>query len=179
MAKKNRPGKPTPEELEKKGLIAGILESESNELTEEELEAKSVEELKLLQVKPTPDGKKPKRETFPLVGNESTEIYPFTESMPDEFDFEKYPTLKRKDFVHDHLYFEHKALEAERKVAKFRELAEEAKKLGSTQDRARAKKLLKTAAKMAELKAVLEAGGYDVDALLAGAGVESDDEENE
>ena len=174
---KQKQNKPTPEELEKKHLVGAILDNEENELTEEELNAMSVEELKLLQTKPTPDTKRKTREVFPLVGNESTEIYPFTEAIPDEFDFGKYPTLKRKDFVHDHLYFEHRALESEFKVVKFRELAEEAKTLGSAQDRARAKKLIKTAAKMEELKAVLEAGGFDVEALLAGAGIGDDDED--
>ena len=180
MAKKNQAQKMSPEEEEKIGLIGLILDSDANELTEEELQEKDVEELKRLQAKPTPDKpERKKREVFPLVGNEDTEIYPFTAPMPDEFDFETYPTLKRKDFAHDMHYFEHRALECEFKVVKFRELAEEAKSLGSAQDRAKAKKLLKYASKMKELEAALKAGGYDVEALLSGAGVNDDDDDDE
>jgi len=174
MAKKNK--EPEKEEMiEKKSLIAAIIESGSSELDEAELESMSVDELKLIQVKPTPDVKRKTKDVFPSVGVEDTAVYPFTVPMPDEMDFEKYATLKRKDFCHDHDYFEHRALEAEFKVIKFRALAEEAKSLGSAQDRAKAKKLIKYAAKMKELQAALTAGGFDVNALLANAGINDDD----
>lgn len=97
----------------------------------------------------------------PMTVNE-----PLTEA-PADFDFNLYRPLKKRDFAEEHLFYEHKAMEMEFKAAQYRADAAESKKLGSSKDRAAARRLVKMTEKMAELQAQLVAAGVDVDALLA------------
>lgn len=89
-------------------------------------------------------------------------------AMPDGFDFNHNKPLRRKNFTHDALFFEHKAAEMNFKATRFRGQAAEAKALGSRADRAKAKKLQRLNGKMAELVAELRAQGVDTDVLLKG-----------
>lgn len=88
-------------------------------------------------------------------------------AVPEGFDFDKFRPLKKRDFTSEHLFYEHKAAQMDHKAAAFRAQGEEAKKLGSTKERAKAKRLIKMTEKMAELRKQLEAQGIDVDAVLA------------
>ncbi len=94
---------------------------------------------------------------FESVGNKDSKVYPFTETTPKGFDFKVHKSLKKKDFTADHLFFEFRAIEMDRKAVAFRRQAEEAEKLGSVKDRGRMKRLVKLQDKMAELKQQLEA----------------------
>ena len=114
-------------------------------------------------------GKKDKstgRPVHPHVGNEDQEVYPFS-TLPGDFDFGKHKALKKKDFIADHQFFSYRADELRHKADEMTAKAEEAKVLGSTKDRAKAKRLRKMQEKMAELRKSLEEDGVDVDALLA------------
>jgi len=120
-------------------------------------------------VKPTPaKTKKAGRVNFDLVGNKDPEIYPFKDAVPEGFSFKVNKPLKKRDFSADHLFFSYRAEEMDIKAAAFRAQAEEAKKIGSSADRNRVKRVLKLQEKMDELKAQLTAQGIDVQALLAG-----------
>ena len=103
----------------------------------------------------------------PSVNSKDTSVYPFTETPPD-FDFVKQAPLKKRDFATDWQYFTHKSKDGQFKVEVWKTKAEEAKTLGSGKERAKAKRLRKMQAKMAELRAQLEAQGIDVEALLKG-----------
>lgn len=98
-----------------------------------------------------------------------------TELPGDDFDSEKHQPLKRSHFKAEYLWFELKAIEADAKAAEYREKAEEAKKLGDSEDRAKKKKLLMHVKKQQELIKQLKAGGTDVDALLASIQGESEE----
>jgi len=104
--------------------------------------------------------KKSKRTVF--VHTEPLEV-----AVPEKFDFAKNKPLKKTDFKNEDLFFEYKAAECDAKAIVFRAKAEESKKLGSTKDRAKAKRLLKMQEKMAELREQLEADGVNVEELLA------------
>ncbi len=121
--------------------------------------------------KPTETKTKSKsaKTVFPSVGNKDAKVYPFTKTVPKDFDFKVHKPLKKRDFASDHLFYEFRALEMDNKAVTFRKQAEEAKTLGSSQDRGRAKRLVKMTEKMDELKQQLEAQGVDVKALLATA----------
>lgn len=93
---------------------------------------------------------------------------PLTE-VPMDFDFSKYRPLKKRDFAEEHMFYEHKAMELEAKAKLYREDAAESKALGSTADRAAARKLVAMTAKLDELRKGLADAGIDVDALLAAA----------
>ncbi len=120
-------------------------------------------------VKPTPEKSKKGKSVFKLVGNKDEKIYPFTEALPEGFDFKICKSLKKKDFKEDHLYFEHRAAEFDAKAVAYREEAAEVKKLGSAKDRGKAKRLVKMQEKMSELKEQLTKQGIDVEKLLADA----------
>ena len=131
-----------------------------------------------VDVKPTPEKvKRATREEFGLVGNTDPEIYPFKVAVPEGFDFKLHANLKKKDYISDYLYFEFRAAGAENAVISFKELAEEAKKLGSSKDRAKAKRLVKMTSKLSELKQQLIAAGVDVEALLSATSDDSDGSE--
>jgi len=119
-------------------------------------------------VKPTPEKKrKAGRVVFDLVGDKNPEVYPFKEAMPEGFNFKVNRGLRKRDFTADHLFFEYRALEMDAKAIIFRAQAEEAKKIGSSADRNRLKRVIKLQEKMNELKEQLSAQGIDVDKLLA------------
>jgi len=119
-------------------------------------------------VKPTPEKvKKHGRVVFDLVGDKNPEVYPFKEAMPEGFNFKVNKGLRKRDFSADHLFFEYRALEMEAKALTFRAQAEEAKKIGSSADRNRLKRVIKLQEKMDELKEQLTAQGIDVTKLLA------------
>jgi len=121
-------------------------------------------------VKPTPDKVKKKggKVNFDLVGDKDTNVYPFKVAMPEGFNFKVNKVLKKRDFTADHLFFEHRVAEMEYKAEIFKVQAEEAKKIGSSADRNRLKRVMKLQEKMDELKAQLTEQGIDVGALLAG-----------
>lgn len=123
------------------------------------------------------DGKEEKKEAkkrpaHDLVGNKDTKVYPFTETPPD-FDFDKHASLKKRDFATDWQFFTHKTKDLQFRADAWKAKAEEAKKLGSGKEKAKAKKLLKIQAQMKELRAQLEAQNVDVDAILAEGAAES------
>lgn len=99
-----------------------------------------------------------------VAGNDDAK---YEVALPDGFDFNEHKLLRRKNFVNDALYFEHRALHLEHRAAAFRGMAAEAKAFGSREDRARAKKLQRMNDQMAELRKQLESSGVDVSALLA------------
>jgi len=92
---------------------------------------------------------------------------PYDVAMPDGFNFDDYKPLKKKNFAQEYTYFEHRALAAEHRAAKFRQMAKDSKKYGSTADRAKARRLVKLQTKMEELKTQLIEQGVDVEQLLA------------
>lgn len=127
------------------------------------------------QVKTTPEKpKRSKKKVFENVGSKDEKIYPFTEAIPEGFDFKLHKSLKKKDFKEDYLYFEHRAAECEIKAVAYRDEAAEVKKLGSAKARGSAKRLVKMQDKMSELKKQLSEQGIDVEALLAKAKAEAE-----
>ena len=77
---------------------------------------------------------------------------------------------KKADFKHEYDFFDFKAALAQATVTKYKELAEEARTLGGSADRAKAKKLRKYMAEAEQIKADLAAEiGEDALAKLLGA----------
>ena len=113
---------------------------------------------------------KPKKE------KKAKPVYPAVAALPKDgkldavpgpdFRFDYYAPVKRTTFKSDELYLRHKANELRWRASGLDKKADEAKLLGSTADRAKAKRLQKMQAKMADLRAELEKQGIDVDALL-------------
>jgi len=89
------------------------------------------------------------------------------EATPDDFNFKKFPLLKREVFKDDGFWYLHRAEGGEFKAAELRAKAEEFLKFGNVKDRLKASKLRKMQDKMEELKAELEAAGVDVEDLLS------------
>lgn len=112
--------------------------------------------------------KESKRQEHPLVGVDDSDVYPFTD-VPEDFDYKAHRPLKKVDFRADHFFFAYKASEAEYRAADFRDREEEARTLGSSKERGKAKRLIKMQEKMEELRASLESDGVDVDAVLTKA----------
>jgi len=121
--------------------------------------------------KPTqePPAKKVGRVDHPNVASADTKLYPFKEAVPAGYDFAKHKPLKKRDYEADHLFYEYRAVDCENKAKAFRVQAEEAKLLGSAQDRNKAKRYVKLQEKMAVLKSQLIAQGINVEELLATA----------
>ena len=117
---------------------------------------------------------KSKRVTYPNLPDTGLE------SIPEDFDHSLHLPLKRTDFKAEHIWFEMRADELERKAAQFRRQAELSRKLGNKEDRAKAKRLAKINDQLAQLRAELEAAGHNPDDLLSalnmGGSSESDDE---
>ena len=109
---------------------------------------------------------------YPGLKNEKGEDVKLKGGVPDDFDPKIHNSLKRKDFEDESQWFIMQAERCEAKAKSYREEAAEWKRLGSTQDRARAKKLLNMQKKFDALKEQLAAQGVDVDELLAGQGDE-------
>jgi hypothetical protein len=111
------------------------------------------------------------RKVFGLVGNKNADVYPFKVPVPENFDFDTFKALKKRDFASDEMFYRYRAAEMEHKAAGFITKAEEAKKMGSAADRGKAKRLIKLQEKMAELKKQLTEQGVNVDELLEQQGV--------
>jgi len=112
--------------------------------------------------------KKEKKPVFGLVDSADEGVYPFSSPIPEGYEFGKTQGLKKRDFAEEYIYLEHRALEAEAKAVALRAKAEESKKLGSSKQRGKAKRLLKLQEQFAALRESLEGQGIDVDALLDG-----------
>jgi len=106
------------------------------------------------------------RPVFGLVGNKDEKIYPFKAAVPEGYNFKEFKPLKKKDFVDDATYLEYRAAECEAKAVAFKAQAEEARKIGSSKDKQKAKRLIKLQEKMDELKKQLQDQGIDVESLL-------------
>ena len=106
---------------------------------------------------------------FDQVDSADENVYPFKEAVPEGFDFGEFKPLKKRDFKEEYLFYEYRAAEAEIKAAKFKELAEESKKLGSGKQRQATRRLLKLREQIAALSEHLGAQGVDVEALLSEA----------
>lgn len=104
---------------------------------------------------------------FGKVNDPNDKVYPFKEATPEGYEFGKFKPLKKRDFVEDWLYYEHRAQEMEAKAKAFHEQADESKKLGSGKQRAKAKRLVKLRTQIAELTQALKDQGIDVEQLLA------------
>lgn len=98
-------------------------------------------------------------------------IYPLEEGakiteLPEDFDFAKHKAIGKKLWENDWQYILHRAEECTWRAAALQVKATKMKECGSKKDRSRLARLQKMTAKMAELKAELEASGVDVEALL-------------
>lgn len=91
-------------------------------------------------------------------------------AWPGDFDPKTHKPPQRKDYADDAVFFTILADRAEASAKKFREKAEESKKLGNVKDRARAKKLLAARKRMQDLEAQLKAEGVNVEELLGTLG---------
>lgn len=113
---------------------------------------------------PTDGAESPKRDpkpTHPAIA-EDTKL---TE-LPADYDMDRHaPTLKR-NWLKEEDFYEYRAVTHEHHAKKWRDRAEESKRMGTGADRAAKKRLTKMTAKVAELRASLEASGVDVDELL-------------
>lgn len=89
------------------------------------------------------------------------------ESWPTDFDPKTHKPLKRKDFKDETIWLESKAADYERRAQAMRVEIETTKTLGSSKDRAKAKKLLSMQKRMEEMQKEMEAEGIDVGALKA------------
>jgi hypothetical protein len=144
------------------------------------LDAKEVAEPSVPSAAPgTEDeaGKKKKKMHYPGLSVEAEKPFKPTtpvDKKPDDFDPKKHKPLRKIDFIDEPAFLDFRADELELKVAKLRQQASDSRKLGSVQDRARAKKLRAMMSKMDELRTQLESQGIDVDELLGDA-VATDD----
>lgn len=102
---------------------------------------------------------------YVLPVNDEGQPILLTDVIPSDYNPETH-SLKKSHFQEEYHYLLFKASEYEAKAATMRHEAEELKKLGSAEDRAKAKRLLAMSQRMAELRAQLEAAGYDVDAMM-------------
>ena len=135
-----------------------MIEDESVESSKEANVSEEKPERKKREVKVWP--------AFGLVGNNDEAVYPFKSEMPDGFEFGKFDKLKKKDFVEDYVYILHRAESFAYRAGLLREQSEEMKKLGSSKQRSKTKRLLKLREQFAALSAQLEEQGIDVDGLL-------------
>lgn len=110
----------------------------------------------------------PKRPTHPNVGSSDPNVYPFRE-VPADYDPDTMANLRRRDFAHEATFFDYRANLAERAMNRFRGLAREAREQGDSKQRAAAKRLVKMTEKIAALRQQLEAGGVDINEVLAAA----------
>jgi len=89
--------------------------------------------------------------------------------IPADYSPKKHKPMTRKDFEDETLFFELQAQVCERKAKRFREMAEESKKLGGVGDVKAAKKLLGMQKRMNEMVAALKKDNpeLNVEDLLA------------
>lgn len=116
-------------------------------------------------VKETENAKRgPNRKPHPAIKDDTK-----LKELPPDYDYFKHASIKRKNWESDHLFFGYKANEHEARAAKFRQVADECKKMGGVKERAKAKRLFKMQEKMQELEKQLREQGIDVDAMKAEA----------
>ena len=107
----------------------------------------------------------------PLVGSANKEVYPFT-AVPADYTTEKFQSLKKKDFVDGSgAFFEYRAVLCEEQAKKFRNKAVEERTVGAgnKEDQKGIKKLMREAARLKELIAILGAKGIDTASIIAKA----------
>ncbi len=124
---------------------------------EEQFDAKPVKEKKV----------KVKKPAFGNVDNTDETIYPFSEEVPEGYEFGKFAPLKKRDFKEEHIYTLHRAADFEHRALKMREEAEKIKALGGTKARSKAKRLIKLREQFTALSEQLKLSGIDVDVLLS------------
>lgn len=107
-----------------------------------------------------------KRVPYRII-EEGKDAPPTLDGVPADFDRKKHLPLKKADFTNEWAFFEYRADLAERQAKRFRKEAEQSKKLGSTKDRVKAKRLMAMLNRIAALEAELAEDGIDVDALKA------------
>ena len=98
---------------------------------------------------------------------------PYDVVRPAGFNFIDYKPLKKRNFVSEELYYNHRVEEMNYKAGCFEKLAETARTQGSAADRRKKKQIVQAQEKMAELRKQLEGQGIDVDAILAAASAEA------
>ena len=103
---------------------------------------------------------RPERKQYPIPKDKLKEV-------PANYDPKVHAPLKRGDFENEALFFDMKADEYDRKATRCRVEAGTYRKLGSKEDRAKAKRLLKMRERYSELEAQLRGQGVDVDAILS------------
>jgi hypothetical protein len=91
-------------------------------------------------------------------------------AVPADYSASKFQPLGKENFKSEADFLDYRADKAEHAAKKLREAATDARRLGNVKDVAKAKKLLKIAREVQELKALLAADDVDVDALLATIG---------
>jgi len=87
------------------------------------------------------------------------------EAVPQDYAVQKHWVLKKTDFATDAVYYRFKQWDAQKKVDRFRQQAEDAERLGTSENASKAKKLLEMQRRIATLKAQMEADGYDMAAF--------------
>lgn len=92
------------------------------------------------------------------------------EDFPADYDPKIHKQLRKADFVNEAPFLERRAAQLEKAAANLRAEAAQARTLGSTADRQKAKKLKSMIDKVAELRKEFEAQGLDVDALVGQLG---------
>lgn len=113
---------------------------------------------------PAPAAKKekPKRVAYPGLnpdaeGKTTTKL----ENWPTDFDSKTHKPLRRSDFTSEAPFLDKRADQLEAAAKRLRSEAEEARKLGNTADRAKAKKLRSMIEKVEAIKAELLKQGLD------------------
>jgi hypothetical protein len=91
-------------------------------------------------------------------------------AVPTDWDRKVHKNLVRKNFASEDLFLDYRASMLETEAADLRKRAEVTRSLGSTAERAKAKRLMQMTKRIEELKAQLSAAGVDVSALLTAAG---------
>lgn len=90
-------------------------------------------------------------------------------AIPDDFDPKKHVPLQRKAFADDGLFWEMRAVHAEKQAVEYRRRAEESKRLGGVKDKAKAKQLIRMVERLEALKKQLADQGLDPAAILGAA----------
>lgn len=105
--------------------------------------------------------KAPKIEKVPFLAEDAPRLEQPT--LPEGYDHKIHKGLGRLDFVNDLVYAEYRALKYEGVAKRIRNEIEQMKKLGSSADQAKAKKLMSMQLRMAALAKELAAGDSPVD----------------
>lgn len=101
-----------------------------------------------------------------LLVNEDGDPTTQLKEVPVDWHRNTHQMLRAKNFENEALYCEWRAHEYTVRADEMRAKAEEARKLGDSTDRAKAKKFLAMRKKLEELTAQLKADGMDIDSLV-------------